>query len=395
MPSNARRPITADLIDLNQPLPVDVYDSRDRLLLRKGALVATQTQLTRLLEEGMYGDAAEVEALIKRRQPAVPARCALPSYAGTPVRVPALLADVKRALLGLLADPAPAAFAERIAPLVATVRRAVALDADAALGQIALDRTATPAVRHMVNCAVLVAALLQRRDASRAETDSAIAAALTMNLTNLALQDVLYAQATPPDADQRKAVHAHPLQAAARLRSLGVADAAWLLAVEQHHELFDGSGYPAGRSGAQVCLGARLIALADQVCSLLSERAYREPVNAIVIMRKLREAPPATLDPALCAALTELMTPYPPGAPVRLVTGDLAIVSRRTRQPTAPTVMVFVTRMRQRIEQPRKKLAGNELTAIEEPIAFKQIQPPVRCEEVWDEVFAPSERQPG
>jgi hypothetical protein len=41
MPSNARRPITADLIDLNQPLPVDVYDSRGRLLLRKGALVAT------------------------------------------------------------------------------------------------------------------------------------------------------------------------------------------------------------------------------------------------------------------------------------------------------------------------------------------------------------------
>jgi hypothetical protein len=138
-----------------------------------------------------------------------------------------------------------------------------------------------------------------------------------------------------------------------------------------------------------ICPAARLLALADQVCALLAERAYREPVNAVSIMRKLREAPTRTLDPDLCAALAELMTPYPPGSAVRLVTDDYAVVSRRTRQPTAPTVMVFVTRMRQRLEQPRKKLTGNDLTAIAEPIAFSLIRPLPRPDEVWDEVLEP------
>lgn len=393
MPSSTKQPITADLIDLGQPLPVDVYDSRDRLLLRQGAVVSSSAQLERLLQDGLYGDAAQVAALIERRMPAARPQATLPSYAATRIRVTAVLADVKRALQSLLADPPASGFAQRLAPLVATLQRAVVLDADAALGQIALDRSATPAVRHMVNCGVMVAALLLRRATPPAEIESTIAAALTMNLTSTALQDELYGQAGAPDAAQQAVIQAHPAAACERLRALGVEDAKWLLAVEQHHELFDGSGYPAQSAGEAISVGARLLALADQVCALLAERAYREPVNAVSIMRKLREAPPRTLDPALCAALTELMTPYPPGSAVRLVTDDYAVVSRRTRQATAPTVMVFVTRMRQRLEQPRKKLTGNDLTAIAEPIGFGQIKPPPRPDEVWDEVLEPADHR--
>ncbi len=389
MTSSTKQPITADLIDLGQPLPVDVYDSRDRLLLRRGAVVSSPAQLERLLQDGLYGDAAQVAALIERRAPTARPQAALPSYAATRIRVTAVVADIKRALQSLLADPPATGFAQRLAPLVAALQRAVVLDADAALGQIALDRSATPAVRHMVNCGVMAAALMLRRAAPAAEIEATIAAALTMNLTSTALQDLLYGQAGAPDAAQQAIIHAHPAAAHERLRALGVEDGTWLLAVEQHHELFDGSGYPAQRAGGAICPAARLLALADQVCALLAERAYREPVNAVSIMRKLREAPPRTLDPDLCAALAELMTPYPPGAAVRLVTDDYAVVSRRTRQPTAPTVMVFVTRMRQRLEQPRKKLTGNDLTAIAEPIAFSLIRPLPRPDEVWDEVLEP------
>ncbi|MDZ7653005.1 MAG: hypothetical protein U5L03_10835 [Burkholderiaceae bacterium] len=78
---------------------------------------------------------------------------------------------------------------------------------------------------------------------------------------------------------------------------------------------------------------------------------------------------------------------------MRLVTDDYAAVIRRTRQATAPTVMVFVTRMRQRLEQPRKKLTGSDLTAIAEPISFGQIKPLPRPEEVWDEVLEPAEHR--
>jgi HD-GYP domain-containing protein (c-di-GMP phosphodiesterase class II) len=46
-------------------------------------------------------------------------------------------------------------------------------------------------------------------------------------------------------------------------------------AIHQHHERLDGSGYPQGLKGEQICLEARIIAVADVLESMLSHRPYR------------------------------------------------------------------------------------------------------------------------
>jgi HD-GYP domain-containing protein (c-di-GMP phosphodiesterase class II) len=71
-----------------------------------------------------------------------------------------------------------------------------------------------------------------------------VAAALTMNISMLALQDRLYNQGTPLDDAQPVAVREHPAQAVAQLEQLGVTDVDRLSAIAQHHEALDGSGYP-------------------------------------------------------------------------------------------------------------------------------------------------------
>src|ERR1039457_4582509 len=45
--------------------------------------------------------------------------------------------------------------------------------------------------------------------------------------------------------------------------------------IVQHHERLDGSGYPCGLRGEEVCLGARIIAVADTVEAMASHRPYR------------------------------------------------------------------------------------------------------------------------
>ena len=45
--------------------------------------------------------------------------------------------------------------------------------------------------------------------------------------------------------------------------------------VLQHHERFDGKGYPDGLSGEAICLGARILAVADVFDALISDRPYR------------------------------------------------------------------------------------------------------------------------
>jgi len=46
-----------------------------------------------------------------------------------------------------------------------------------------------------------------------------------------------------------------------------------------HHEKFDGSGYPYGRSGQDIPLAARITALADVYDALSSKRPYKEPFS--------------------------------------------------------------------------------------------------------------------
>ena len=45
--------------------------------------------------------------------------------------------------------------------------------------------------------------------------------------------------------------------------------------IEQHHERLDGSGYPHGLKGDEICQEARIIAVADTLEAIASHRPYR------------------------------------------------------------------------------------------------------------------------
>jgi HD-GYP domain-containing protein (c-di-GMP phosphodiesterase class II) len=46
--------------------------------------------------------------------------------------------------------------------------------------------------------------------------------------------------------------------------------------VEQHHERYDGSGYPHGLRGEQICTGAAIIAVVDSYDAMTTDRVYRK-----------------------------------------------------------------------------------------------------------------------
>ena len=60
--------------------------------------------------------------------------------------------------------------------------------------------------------------------------------------------------------------------------------------VRNHHERYDGSGYPDGLKGDAIPLGARIIAVADTYDAITSDRCYqpgRPPLESIPILRRL------------------------------------------------------------------------------------------------------------
>ena len=82
-------------------------------------------------------------------------------------------------------------------------------------------------------------------------------------------------------------------------------DFPWPIAemVLQHHECFDGSGYPQGLRGKDISMGARIIAVADSFDALISDRPYRSAVNQSDALQELTSLSGKQYDPNVVSAL--------------------------------------------------------------------------------------------
>ena len=77
--------------------------------------------------------------------------------------------------------------------------------------------------------------------------------------------------------------------------------------VRNHHERFDGSGYPDGLTGQEIPIGARLMGMADAFDALTSERPYRERLTVEKTFEILREeTAEGKWDPEVFRALERL-----------------------------------------------------------------------------------------
>jgi diguanylate cyclase (GGDEF)-like protein/putative nucleotidyltransferase with HDIG domain len=80
-----------------------------------------------------------------------------------------------------------------------------------------------------------------------------------------------------------------PLRGTKRIREM----------VAHHHEFFDGSGYPQGLAGAQIPLGARIVAIADAYDTITSERTYKKARTPVEAFLELERCGAAQFDPEL------------------------------------------------------------------------------------------------
>lgn len=81
-----------------------------------------------------------------------------------------------------------------------------------------------------------------------------------------------------------------------------------LPAIQDHHEHFDGSGYPRGLAGDRISLGGRILAAADAFDALTSSRAWREPLSPPEALKTLEEKVGSLLDPAVFKAMQGVVT---------------------------------------------------------------------------------------
>lgn len=70
----------------------------------------------------------------------------------------------------------------------------------------------------------------------------------------------------------------------------------------QHHERSDGSGYPFGLRGGAIIREARILAVADVLDAMMSERSYRPPFPAAEALAHVQQGGGSLFDPTVVRA---------------------------------------------------------------------------------------------
>jgi putative nucleotidyltransferase with HDIG domain len=78
--------------------------------------------------------------------------------------------------------------------------------------------------------------------------------------------------------------------------------------VLQHHEHFNGTGYPDGLAGETISLGARIFAVADSFDALTSDRPYRQALDQWHAIELIRQGAGSQFDPDIVQTFLEVMT---------------------------------------------------------------------------------------
>lgn len=119
----------------------------------------------------------------------------------------------------------------------------------------------------------------------------------------------------------------------------------------QHHEAFDGSGYPRGLMGEEISEFARIVSVAnvyDKMTTDITGHKRLPPFRAIEL---IRAGNGTKFDPEIVDHLTQIIAVFPVGCEVWLNTGEKAVViSTHKASPTRPTVRVIEDAMGEKVE---------------------------------------------
>jgi HD-GYP domain-containing protein (c-di-GMP phosphodiesterase class II) len=109
----------------------------------------------------------------------------------------------------------------------------------------------------------------------------------------------------PPTDEEWAVLARHPEQGAKIMEPLLDWLGDWGLAASQHHERWDGGGYPNGLAGTDISLAGRITAVADTYDVITSHRSYKAPMSKEAARKELVDCAGTQFDPAVVRAFLQ------------------------------------------------------------------------------------------
>lgn len=387
-----------NLVELNlstipygQPIPFALRGVGGGLLANKGFVIRSADDLRVLLARGqaLYVDTDEsgesyraflsqIQSLLLSNKPlnqiaSMTLQTTTAPAAATQDNSPPAWREWQLGLTQLLRTPSVADFAQRFEDLFSALNAYLLKNPDGALlalMQMSAEETRYYSATHAMLSSVIC--MTVARETLRWPENRVLPlgrAALSMNVGMAQLQDELAQQSTPLTPQQAQQVDQHSDASVSILRAMGITDPLWLDAVRTHHHRAPGK--LSEKTLAQQM--ARLIQRSDIFGARIAPRINREPMSVTSAMQASYYDETKSMDEA-GAALVKALGIYPPGAWVKLASGEIGVVVRRGASAATPRVAVLLNKSGMPTGEPIPRDTAQAAWKIVSPVAHKEVR---------------------
>jgi HD-GYP domain-containing protein (c-di-GMP phosphodiesterase class II) len=209
------------------------------------------------------------------------------------------------------------------------------------------------AYQHSINVCILMLSLGRHLALSVEQLANLGIAGLLQDVGVLMLPEELIHKKGSLTPEEFKLAKSHVEKSLELLHSQPGISRLTLDAVTQHHERFDGSGYPRALKSSEISLYGSIAGIADCYDAMISERPYAPAKSSFQALMVLYELKGRAFNAAVVERFIQCIGIYPIGSVVELNTGDVAIVvEQRKGRRLKPKLLVVLDQDRQRIETP-------------------------------------------
>ncbi len=192
---------------------------------------------------------------------------------------------------------------------------------------------------HSVNTSVLMGIFANALGLSLSETEQCITAGLLHDLGQAHIEEEFFQRPGPLSESEFETVKKHVDFGLDIIKASPQSSEVIQNIILQHHERFDGTGYPAGLAGKNISLHGRMFAIVDTYDAVTNNRNYKSATPSSAGMRTLLELSGKHFDQSLVHQFIKCMGVYPTGSLVKLSNGLLAVViAQKPGHPLKPLV---------------------------------------------------------
>lgn len=214
---------------------------------------------------------------------------------------------------------------------------------DALMWLSKLKQTDGYSYNHALNVSINLMALAQFMSLPKYQVRELGMAGLLQDIGKVKIDPVLLGKTTPITPDERTILQRHVKESISVLEQIKGISPPVLYTIEQHHERFDGSGYPKQLANKQISLQGQLAGLIDTYCAMTTDKPYAKGLYNQEALDEIYSLRDTKFNAMLIEQLVQFLGIYPVSSLVELNTGEVAVVVEQNFiRRLLPRVMILL-----------------------------------------------------